>query len=155
MKCHETVSEGWRLPFLWRGEMLSTNLWELLWWRFRRGGRELGVAASTAWLFTSGWLVPRRLFLLLCNELTASPASFLASPPSLTSQGTGIYLCSTFYHQEPLLKSKRTTKQDRQWGDTQKKQITPPQNASTGNTGQPSKRPGVQLAPGDCTKFCL
>lgn len=35
---------------------------------------------------------------------------------------------------------------------TQKKTT---QNTSTGNTGQPSKWPGVQLAPGDCTKFCL
>lgn len=71
MKCCES-EWGTVASLSVEGEMLSTNLWEVLWRCFRRGGRELGVAASTVIVYLQVFST-RCLFLLLWKELTASP----------------------------------------------------------------------------------
>lgn len=129
------------------GEMLSTNLWELLWRRFRGGGRELGVAASTVWLFTSGCLVPGVCF---CCSATSSlhppPASsrlhLLWHHKALVLTYVPHSTIGTLYGSEK--EQKKTNKRGNEETHTLKKKKK--QNTSTGNTGQPRKLSGLQLA---------
>lgn len=91
--------------------MLSTNLWELLWRCFRRGGRELGTVASTVWLFTSGCLVPGVCLLVCFNSATSSLHPQL--PRVSTQSDITRHWCLLMFHILPSGPSKVVKKNSR------------------------------------------
>lgn len=128
------------------GEMLSTNLWEVLWRCFRRGGRELGVAASTV-------IVYLQVFVFV----TLKGAHRIPPPVSARLHPVWHHKALVFTHVPHstigTLHGSQKEQQNKRGNEETHTHTHKKQNTSTGNTGQPSDWSGVQLAPGGCTKF--